>query len=71
MRPKFGITYLAVDPPDRFVELVKLAEDSGFDYIWIADTSIAPRHWSKGNRGGNPQPSTTSANFSSARIWMP
>ena len=43
MRPKFGITYLAVDPPDRFVELVKLAEDSGFDYIWIADTSLYAR----------------------------
>jgi len=43
MRPKFGITYLAVDPPDRFIELVKLAEDSGFDYIWIADTSLYAR----------------------------
>ena len=40
MAPTFGITYLAVDPPQQFVELVNLAEGSGFDYVWIADTSL-------------------------------
>jgi 5,10-methylenetetrahydromethanopterin reductase len=43
MTPTFGITYLPADPPDRFVELVRLAEDSGFDYIWVADTSLYNR----------------------------
>jgi 5,10-methylenetetrahydromethanopterin reductase len=44
MRPTFGITFLAADPPNRFVELVRLAEDSGFDYIWVADTSLYGRY---------------------------
>jgi 5,10-methylenetetrahydromethanopterin reductase len=43
MRPTFGITYLPADPPDKFVELVKVAEDGGFDYIWVADTSLYNR----------------------------
>jgi 5,10-methylenetetrahydromethanopterin reductase len=43
MPPTFGITYLPADPPDRFIELVKVAEDNGFDYIWVADTSLYNR----------------------------
>src|SRR5438093_741898 len=43
MRPRFGITFLAADPPEQFVELIKLAEDVGFDYIWVADTSLYAR----------------------------
>jgi 5,10-methylenetetrahydromethanopterin reductase len=44
MTPTFGITFLAVDPPDRFVELTRVVEGSGFDYLWVADTSLYGRY---------------------------
>ena len=43
MAPTFGITYLAADAPRQFIDLVRLAEDSGFDYVWVADTSLYAR----------------------------
>jgi 5,10-methylenetetrahydromethanopterin reductase len=43
MAVTFGITYLAADPPKQFIDLVRLAEDSGFDYVWVAATSLYAR----------------------------
>lgn len=40
----FGITYLATDPPEKFVELIKYVDTSGFDYLWVADASLYGRY---------------------------
>lgn len=34
---RFGIGIAATDPPDEFVKTVKLAEELGFDSIWVPD----------------------------------
>ena len=36
----FGVTFMLDPPPSRVVELAKLAEDNGFDYIWAWDSHI-------------------------------
>ncbi|KXB02058.1 methylene-tetrahydromethanopterin reductase [candidate division MSBL1 archaeon SCGC-AAA261D19] len=33
----FGVEFVPEDPIDDIVEEVKVAEDSGFDYVWITD----------------------------------
>lgn len=40
----FGITFLATDPPDTFVELAKYIDGAGFDYFWLADASLYGRY---------------------------
>lgn len=37
---EFGALFLGDPPWDRAVELAKLAEDNGFDYVWTADSHI-------------------------------
>lgn len=34
----FGVTVLPDPPYDRFLELIELAEDHGFDYGWTYST---------------------------------
>jgi probable F420-dependent oxidoreductase len=36
----FGVTFMLDPPPSRVVELAKLAEENGFDYIWAWDSHI-------------------------------
>ena len=36
----FGVTVLPDPPWQRFVELVKLAEQNGFDYGWTYDSHV-------------------------------
>ncbi len=40
---RFGITTMAVEPPDRFREIVQIAETGGFDYLWVCDSSLHAR----------------------------
>ncbi len=41
MKPlRFGIRIAAIEPPEDFVESVKLAEELGFDSIWIPDSRL-------------------------------
>lgn len=44
MKARFGITLRAVDPPARFLELIRLVEESGFDYLWLGDASLYGRY---------------------------
>ncbi|MBI3647570.1 MAG: TIGR03842 family LLM class F420-dependent oxidoreductase [Actinobacteria bacterium] len=36
----FGVTFMLDPPASRVVELSKLAEDNGFDYIWAWDSNV-------------------------------
>jgi F420-dependent oxidoreductase, CPS_4043 family len=36
----FGVTFMLDPPSSRVVELSKLAEDNGFDYIWAWDSNV-------------------------------
>lgn len=40
----FSLTVMAVDPPPRFVELVRTAEEGGFEEMWVADSSLHARY---------------------------
>jgi 5,10-methylenetetrahydromethanopterin reductase len=40
---KFGVIYQSFDPPSVFLEYVRLIEDSGFDYLWVCDSSLHAR----------------------------
>ncbi len=40
---RFGITTMAVEPPDRFLQIVQTADDGGFDYLWVCDSSLHAR----------------------------
>lgn len=42
-RLRVGITTMAVDPPDRFREIVALVEAGGFDELWVCDSSLHAR----------------------------
>jgi len=44
MAVKFGFTTLALDPPDAFVRLAQEVEARGFDYFWVADSSLHARY---------------------------
>lgn len=41
---RLGITLMTVDPPTTFVHLARLAEESGFDYLWVTDSSLHGRY---------------------------
>lgn len=43
MKMTFGVCLLCTDPPDRFLEEVRLVEDLGFRYLWLADTVLNAR----------------------------
>jgi 5,10-methylenetetrahydromethanopterin reductase len=36
----FGFTTMALDPPDTFVRLAREVEERGFDFMWVADSSL-------------------------------
>ncbi len=36
----FGVTFMLDPPPSRVVELAKLAEGNGFDYVWAWDSHV-------------------------------
>jgi len=36
----FGVTFMLDPPPSRVVELARLAEDYGFDYVWAWDSHV-------------------------------
>lgn len=36
----FGVTFMLDPPPSRVVELAKLAEENGFDYVWAWDSHV-------------------------------
>jgi probable F420-dependent oxidoreductase len=36
----FGVTFMLDPPASRVVELAKLAEDNGFDYVWAWDSHV-------------------------------
>jgi 5,10-methylenetetrahydromethanopterin reductase len=40
---QFGVCDIAVDPTDRFVELVRYMEASGWDYLWVVDCVLHSR----------------------------
>ena len=40
---RFGVTTMAVDPPDRFRRIVQTAENGGFDDLWVCDSSLHAR----------------------------
>ena len=40
---RFGMTTMAVEPPDRFRRLVQTAEEGGCDYLWVCDSSLHAR----------------------------
>ena len=40
---RFGMTTMAVEPPDRFRRLVETAEEGGCDYLWVCDSSLHAR----------------------------
>lgn len=44
MAVKFGFTTMALDPPDMFVRLVQEVEARGFDFMWVADSSLHARY---------------------------
>jgi 5,10-methylenetetrahydromethanopterin reductase len=43
MTVRVGVTTMATDPPRRFRELVALVEESGFDELWVCDSSLHAR----------------------------
>jgi 5,10-methylenetetrahydromethanopterin reductase len=43
MTVRFGITTMAVEPPDRFRQIVETAENGGVDYLWVCDSSLHAR----------------------------
>jgi 5,10-methylenetetrahydromethanopterin reductase len=40
---RFGVALIPNEPPNEFVRAVRLAEDLGFDYIWVTDSSLHAR----------------------------
>lgn len=40
---RFGMTTMAVEPPDRFRRLVEIADGGGCDYLWVCDSSLHAR----------------------------
>src|SRR6266550_8304870 len=40
---KFGVIYQSFDPPDVFLEYVRVIEDGGFDDLWVCDSSLHAR----------------------------
>ncbi len=40
---RFGMTTMAVEPPDRFRRLVEIAEGGGCGYLWVCDSSLHAR----------------------------
>ena len=40
---RFGMTTMAVEPPDRFRRLVEIAEAGGCEYLWVCDSSLHAR----------------------------
>ncbi len=41
---QLGLTFMAVDPPETFVEMVRYAEANGYDYMWVCDSSLHARY---------------------------
>jgi 5,10-methylenetetrahydromethanopterin reductase len=39
-----GVSFQCVDSPDEFCRMVKEVEDLGFDYLWLADSSLHARY---------------------------
>ena len=44
MSVRFGLTTMALDPPDTFVQLSQAVESGGFDFLWVADSSLHARY---------------------------
>jgi 5,10-methylenetetrahydromethanopterin reductase len=40
---RFGVVLQGVDPPDRFIDLVRMIESAGFDQLWLTDSSLHAR----------------------------
>ncbi|MBI4635541.1 MAG: LLM class flavin-dependent oxidoreductase [Candidatus Rokubacteria bacterium] len=40
---RFGVTTMATEPPERFRALVRAVEESGFDDLWVCDSSLHAR----------------------------
>ena len=40
---RFGMTTMAVEPPDRFRRLVEIADAGGCEYLWVCDSSLHAR----------------------------
>jgi 5,10-methylenetetrahydromethanopterin reductase len=40
MAATFGYTVMAVDPPSEFIKLAELVDRSGFEHMWVADSSL-------------------------------
>ena len=40
---RFGITTMAQEPPERFKEIVRAADEGGCDYLWVCDSSLHAR----------------------------
>ncbi|MFQ5912312.1 MAG: LLM class flavin-dependent oxidoreductase [Nitrospinota bacterium] len=41
---KYGLTFMAVDPPDQFTDMVRFADASGYDFMWVCDSSLHARY---------------------------
>ncbi len=44
MAVKFGLTTMALDPPETFLRLAREVEAGGFDFMWVADSSLHARY---------------------------
>lgn len=43
MKMTFGVCLFCTDPPDLLLEQVRLVENLGFRYLWLADTALQAR----------------------------
>jgi 5,10-methylenetetrahydromethanopterin reductase len=44
MASRFGLTFMAVDPPGEFTSMVDFADANGFDFFWVCDSSLHARY---------------------------
>src|SRR5213082_2555107 len=40
---RFGVIYQSFDPPDVFLDYVRLIENLGYDELWVCDSSLHAR----------------------------
>lgn len=41
---RYGLTLMAVDPPEKFTDMVRFAEGNGYDFMWVCDSSLHARY---------------------------
>jgi alkanesulfonate monooxygenase SsuD/methylene tetrahydromethanopterin reductase-like flavin-dependent oxidoreductase (luciferase family) len=41
---EYGLTLMAVDPPEPFLDMVRFADESAYDFMWVCDSSLHDRY---------------------------